>query len=316
MKRRNFIGLSAMAASFPSVLSAEPKSGTERAGDASGEQPLLRFGLITDVQYADIDPKGERHYRESIPKLKVAVDFLKTKDLPFTLHLGDFIDRNFSSFDPVSPLLKKLGHSVYHLLGNHDYSVSGDQKCRVVSMLGMPHDYYMIRHSGVRFLMMDTTELASYKYPEGLPQSKESKELMKEISKEKTTGGESLEGGVSIAQLGWLDRELTAADHVKEPVIICGHHPVLPSEGRKAWNNEAVIALIDQHPSVRAYFCGHNHAGAQVIRNGIPYITFKSILHEPDVNAYSVIHLYNDRVQIEGYGREKPRTIPLKAFPV
>jgi manganese-dependent ADP-ribose/CDP-alcohol diphosphatase len=314
MKRRNFIGLGAMAASFPSILTAEARAEAERANDSSGEKPLLRFGLITDIQYADADPKGERHYRESIPKLKVAVDFLSNRNLPFTLHLGDLIDRNFGSYQPVLSPLAKLGHPVHHLLGNHDYSVSDEEKCRVVSTIGMPHDYYMMRHSGVRFLMIDTTQLASYKYPEGLPQNKETKDSLKGVSLERSAGGETWEGGLSVAQLGWLDRELTAADQAKEPAIICGHHPILPSEGRKAWNNEAVIELIDKHPCVRAYLCGHNHAGAQAIRNEVPFIIFKSMLHEPGINAYSVIHLFKDRLQIEGYGREKARSIPLKRF--
>ena len=121
-------------------------------------------------------------------------------------------------------------------------------------------------------------------------------------------------GGVSQAQLAWLTKELTAADAANQPVIVCGHHPLLPEEGHQAWNNRDMLAVIESHPSVRAYFCGHNHAGAEATDKGIPCITFKSILHEPGVTAYSVVRLFNDRLEIEGRGREKSRKIPLRAM--
>jgi manganese-dependent ADP-ribose/CDP-alcohol diphosphatase len=316
MKRRNFIRLSAVAASFPSAAGAEEMGAGVKLDGVPGDQPLLKFGLITDVQYTDADPDGERHYRESIPKLKTAVEFLANKDLPFTLHLGDLIDRDFKSFDAVLPLLNKLGHPMHHLAGNHDYSIADREKCQVASALGMPHEYYMFRHSGVRFLMIDTNDLSIYKYIKGSKQNLRSEALLKELAAGKAVNGQTWNGGVSEDQLFWIDRELSAADAAQEPVIVCGHHPIYPADAHRAWTSDQVLDMIDKHPSVRAYFCGHNHAGAEVMRNGIPYITFKSILHEPEVNAYSVIHLFHDRVQIEGYGRELPRTIALKTYPV
>ena len=42
-------------------------------GSDEVEKPLLSFGLLADVQYADVDPEGERHYRESPAKLREAV---------------------------------------------------------------------------------------------------------------------------------------------------------------------------------------------------------------------------------------------------
>ena len=80
----------------------------------------------------------------------------------------------------------------------------------------------------------------------------------------------------------------------------------------QAWNANDVTAVIDRHPCIRAYFNGHNHAGAEVMRKGVPYITFKSLLHEPGVTAYSVIRLFEDRLEIVGNGREQSRVISLK----
>lgn len=303
MNRRNFIGLSAAAVSL----------GTARAA-GSEEKPLLRFGLITDVQYADADPEGERHYRESVPKLKEAVGWLAKQDLPFTLHLGDLIDRKFSAFDTILPLLAGLGHPARHLLGNHDYTVADTEKAGVAAKLGMPHDHYSFIHSGVKFVMLDTNEVSTYKHPAGSPQDLTGEKLLEKLVAEKAPGAKPWNGGVSQEQLAWLDKELAAADTVKQPVIVCGHHPLLPEDPHVVWNRAEVLAVIDKHPCVRAWFNGHNHAGAEVVRNGVPYITFKSLLHEPGVTAYCAVRLFPDRLEIEGNGRETSRVISLKTL--
>lgn len=303
MKRRKFIGLSAGLA----TLSTE-----HGLAQTPVAKPLVSFSLITDVQYADADAEGERHYRESPAKLTAAVELLVGKKLPFTLHLGDAIDRDFKSFDPVLEIFSKLGHPVHHLLGNHDYTVDDGMKSKVVAKLGMPHDYYSFIHSGVRFVMMDTNDRSVYKYPADSQQTRDAGSLMKRLSTERNTELKPWNGAVSVEQLAWIERELTAADQAGEPVILCGHHPLLPAEGLELWNNEEVIDLIGRHPAVVASFCGHHHAGAEVMRNGIPYITFKSLLHEPEITAHAVIHLFKDKLEIEGFGREKSRVIGLK----
>lgn len=300
MKRRNFIGLSAVAATLSS------------ARGAAGDKPLLSFGLITDAQYADAEPAGERHYRASLGKLKVAVDWLAGKGLPFTLHLGDLIDRDFKSFDAVLPLLVPLGHPVRHLAGNHDYDVAEGEKSQVAAKMGMPADYYSFRSGGVRFVMLDTNDVSVYKHPEGSPEDKAAEAVLAKLEAGQSPAGKKWNGGLSAGQLAWLDAELTAADAANEPVIVCGHHPLLPSEMHQAWNADDITSVIDRHPCVRAYFNGHNHAGGELVRKGVPYITFKSLLHEPDQNSYSAIRMFADRLEIEGNGREKSRVVTLR----
>lgn len=303
MIRRKFIGLTAAA------LSLKPALG---ASESATEKPILSFGLITDVQYADHDPEGERHYRESPRKLKTAVEWLSKKKLPFTLHLGDFIDRDFNAFTTVLPLLDALGHPTHHLLGNHDYTVAEMEKTRIVKTLGMSHDYYRFSCGGVRFVMLDTNDVSVYKYAEGSAQDQTCEAALKRLKEDKVASAKPWNGGMSADQLAWLEKELTDADTAKERVILCCHHPLLPANSYQAWNQREAVELIDRHPCVAACFSGHNHAGAEVVKNGIPYITFKSILHEPEVNAFSAIHLYADRFEIEGNGREKSRTLSIK----
>lgn len=298
MNRRQFLAMSAAAASA--------------RAETPADGPLVSFGLLTDVQYADANPQGERHYRESIPKLKDAVNDLAKEKLPFSLHLGDVIDRDFSSFAAVLPLLEGLGHPVRHLLGNHDYSIKDAEKAKVLQTLGMAADYYSFISSGVRFVMLDTNDVSTYKHQEGSPDDLAAEKFMRELSASSPKNAKPWNGGVSATQLAWLEKELAAADAAKEPVLVCGHHPLLAEEGHHAWNNREILAVIESHPSARAYLCGHNHAGGQVIQNGIPYLTLKSVLHQPDVTAYSVMRLFKDRLVIEGRGREKSRDVPLR----
>lgn len=297
MKRRHFIGSAA------ATWVARPSMASEAT------PPLLRFGLITDAQYADADPKGERHYRATPEKLKRAVETLRAAKPAFTLHLGDFIDRDFEAFGTLLPLLDGLGHPVHHLLGNHDYDVADADKARVVATLGMPHDYYTFRSGGIRFVMLDTNDLSTYKRPADSPATKAAAELLKRLQESKAPGAQPWNGGVAEAQLAWLDRELTAADAAKERVIVCGHHPLLPADPHQAWNSGEILAVIDRHPCVAAYFNGHNHAGDFAERKGIPYMTFRSILHEPDITAFSVVDVHPDRIVITGHGREESRTL-------
>lgn len=302
MNRREFLALSTAAAS--ATTAGETAS-------AKADEVLVSFGLLTDVQYADAAPEGERHYRESLAKLEAAVADLATLKLPFSLHLGDVIDRDFASFTKVLPLFAALGHPVRHLLGNHDYSIADSEKKNVASLLGMEADYYAFRTSGVRFVMLDTNEVSTYKHPQGDAAELAAEKVMRDLSAAGANNAKPWNGGVSTEQLEWLEKQLAEADAAHEPVIVCGHHPLLPEEGHHAWNHRDIIAVLERHACVKAYLCGHNHSGGEVVSGGIPFITFKSLLHEPGVTSYAVLRLFKDDLVIEGRGREKSRVIPL-----
>ncbi|MCW1915036.1 metallophosphoesterase [Luteolibacter sp. GHJ8] len=301
MNRRRFLTSTAIAGGLPGIVKAE-----------EGAPPLLRFGLITDAQYADAEAKGERHYRSTPEKLKRAVEELHGKDLAFTLHLGDFIDRDFKSFDVMLPLMKGLGHPVYHLLGNHDYDVADGEKGRVVSTLEMPHDYYSFRSRGIRFIMTDTNEVSVYRNAAASVETARAKEILAGLEAAGAAGAKPWNGGFSATQMAWLERELAAADAAKERVIVCGHHPLAPADMHQMWNHVEVMALLEKHPCVMAWFNGHNHAGDFAEKNGIPYVTFRSMLHHPENTAYSIVEVHADRVKIEGFGREVSRELRLR----
>ena len=55
-------------------------------------KPLVRVGLVTDLHHADKDPRGSRHYRESLGKLDEAKKLFTEFDPDFVVELGDLID--------------------------------------------------------------------------------------------------------------------------------------------------------------------------------------------------------------------------------
>ena len=123
--RRRF--LSTTAASTAATALQHPLSSEA----ADSEKPLFSVGLIADAQYADVEPGGIRYYRNSINKLATAAKAINEAQVDFSIHLGDLIDRNFSSFDDILEPLRTLEKPVHQILGNHDFSVPDDKKLEV-----------------------------------------------------------------------------------------------------------------------------------------------------------------------------------------
>ena len=62
------------------------------------KSPTLTIGLVADPQYANKPSKGKRHYRESLWKLKEAIDSFNDHQVDFIQNLGDIIDDDWESF--------------------------------------------------------------------------------------------------------------------------------------------------------------------------------------------------------------------------
>ena len=59
---------------------------------AERSRPLLKIGLITDLHYAEKATAGNRHYRDSLLKIRPAVDHFNGVKADFAVELGDFVD--------------------------------------------------------------------------------------------------------------------------------------------------------------------------------------------------------------------------------
>ena len=80
------------------------------------EAPVVRFGAVTDIHYADHDPDprplgviGQRFYRESCRKLKEAVAVFNERKLDFAIELGDFKDLSADKASTIAHLGAAMG---------------------------------------------------------------------------------------------------------------------------------------------------------------------------------------------------------------
>ena len=77
------------------------------------------------------------------------------------------------------------------------------------------------------------------------------------------------------------------------------------------WNNQQVINLLMGHSCVKAWFNGHNHAGAYTTHDGIHFLTFKGMV-DTDETSYGMAELGEKKILVTGFGRESDRVLELK----
>ncbi|MDQ0319543.1 putative MPP superfamily phosphohydrolase [Pararhizobium capsulatum DSM 1112] len=126
--------------------------------------PLVRFGIVADPQYADIDadPALNRYFRQSLDKLSEAIDTFNDHELDFIVTLGDIIDRAFENFDDILPLYGRSRHPAFFLLGNHDYAVSAQHLPDVLRRVGMERAYYDLVFGQYRFVFLDGSDVSVF----------------------------------------------------------------------------------------------------------------------------------------------------------
>jgi 3',5'-cyclic AMP phosphodiesterase CpdA len=298
MKRRSFLGVT-----LP-LLAAGKSVG------ASLDPPELVFGVIADPQYADLPPKGSRFYRNSIGKLKAAIEHLNREPLEFVVTLGDLIDTDYKSFEPVMPLYEPLRVPHHPICGNHDFDVADDEKERVLAAMRLDESYYSRVHKSWRFIFLDGTELGVWRHAAADPRTKTAKALLKKLEAEGKPQAKPYNSGMGPEQMAWLKVELEAAKKAEQRVILFNHYPVIPAgNSHNLWNAEELVDLIDENDHVAAYMNGHNHAGNYGTHRHCHYINFKGMVETETQTAYGVVRCFDDRLEIVGSGIELNRDL-------
>ncbi len=275
---------------------------------AACDNTLFAYGIIADCQYCDCPPGGNSYFGNSIPKLQEAVDTFNAQQVSHALHLGDFIQRDFVSYDAVEPVYSSMDSAHYYTLGNHEFDVAGNEKPLLVSRLGMPDYYYDFTKYNWRFIVLESTELAFYSEEAHPDKVAERDTLWAQISGQPNARANS--GGMSQEQLDWLENTLTDAESKGQKAVLFSHHPVWPLNHATLWNYQDVIDILEAHDNVVAYMNGHNHVGNYAIKNDIHYVTFQGMLLTPDENSFSVVEVFRDRLEVNGYGRQDDFTLP------
>ncbi len=271
------------------------------------ESKPFTFGAIADCQYCDADTGGVRFYRDSPAKLQAAVDHLNTFDLEFTVHLGDFIDKDWESFDVVAPIYQGLKMPAYHVLGNHDFSVADDKKADVHKRLGMPAPYYDFMVHGWRFVALNGNDVSFHAHPKDSPEYAAAEKYYTDNKIESPKWN----GAIGDQQLTWLRGVLDDASQRGESVVLMAHFPVFPENVHNLWNAADILEIIDEYSCVKAYLNGHNHAGNYGERDGVHFVTFKGMV-DTEENAYSTVSVTPTELKITGFGRQEDQTLSIR----
>jgi len=274
----------------------------------------VTFGVVADVQFQAAPASGSRAYDRSWLKLRRVLDAFEGRGVRFIVHLGDLINGDAASYDVILPAFAHAPAPVRFVLGNHDYDVAADRKAGLLGRLGLGPGYSAFSEGGWRFVVLNGDELGA-NFPKGDSLARESDEMLGALAAAGRPNATIWNGGVSRAQMDFLEAELSAADRSGRSVVVFCHFPVLPPAAHNLWNDEAVIACLERHPSAKAYFAGHNHAGDAAVRDGIVYLTFSGLVETPDTLAGAVVTLDRDRILVDGLGREPDRTFPVRPGP-
>ncbi|GAA3562817.1 metallophosphoesterase [Snuella lapsa] len=272
----------------------------------------INVGVIADCQYCDCASTNTRFYKGAKEKLQEAVRVLNSKELDYVIHLGDFIDRDYASFDSVFPVWEKLKSNTKHVLGNHDFSVSDSLKPLVPKRMGLSKRYYSFKTNNWRFIVLDGNDL-SYYAADSERKQQETDSLFNLLKKDSLPNLQKWNGGLSNEQLKWIKDELETAVHNKEMVGFYSHFPVAKEEEvHNLWNFKQFLKLIEGYSNVKFYFNGHNHHGDYIEKNGVHFLTFKGMVDSEDKTAFSVARIKKDSIIIKGYGREVSRRLKIK----
>ncbi|MCH94063.1 manganese-dependent ADP-ribose/CDP-alcohol diphosphatase-like, partial [Trifolium medium] len=212
-------------------------------------QPLFSFGLISDVQYADI-PDGRsflgvpRYYRHSFLVLQRAVKEWNTHQKhKFVINLGDIVD-GFCPKDQSIHAVKKVVDEfgmfrgpVYHMIGNHClYNLPRSTLLPLLKIQTLDgcayYDFSPVPE--YRFVVLDSYDISAIGWPQDHPRTLEAMKLLREKNpnedKNSPTNMVGLErrflmfnGGVGKEQMKWLDGVLQDATNLKQKVVVACH---------------------------------------------------------------------------------------------
>jgi manganese-dependent ADP-ribose/CDP-alcohol diphosphatase len=278
---------------------------------AEKKETSFKIGIISDCQYCDCDVKWDRYYKKAPQRLEEAIAILNKDSLNYTIHLGDFIDKDFKSLDRILPLWKKLKSPSYHVLGNHDFEVKDSLKAAVIKQLNLKKRYYSFVEQDWRFIVLDGNDLSFYGALTAA-KKEQTNALFNLLKDNKLPYLKKWNGALSSDQLTWVKSELDAAVKNNQKVGFYCHFPIFPIDQHNIWNREQFLSLIKPYNNVKIFFNGHNHAGAYQMENNVHYVTFKGMVDTKSTSSFAKVQFDKDTVSIEGFYREPSRKLVLK----
>ena len=249
----------------------------------------VSIGVITDIHYSESEGIGNRCYRDSLSKVRQAVETFNHEKPSFCINLGDLIDNDQTLDDEISNLkavereYAKFNGERHYVLGNHD--LAGFSKEQFFGICLTKGRYYSFDCVGFHFIILD----ACYNEDE---------------SEYNKGNFDWIETYMPIAEQEWLESDLKNTD--KRTFIFIHQRLDDENDVHGVKNGFGVRKIIEKSGKVFVVFQGHDHRGGYAFVDGIHYFTFRAIVEGSGLenNAYSLIHIDEESVYIEGFGNQ------------
>lgn len=241
--------------------------------------PGFTFAAVADIQYAEADDAGARHFRGSLPLLRKFADAVRTRRPDFLIQLGDLVDRGPEAhLDAVLEILVSAEVPLYHVVGNHCLTLGRDALLRRLGLARAYYDFTRPGAPGWRFVVLD--------------------------------GNDGGYGAIGSGQLAWLKATLEDAERKNERVLCFCHFPLIEEAGTaRIADPGPVLSVLDAHPRVVAWFAGHHHAGGYAFRRGVHHVTLRGMVEASERNAYAFVEFGPDELRLLGAGDQPSRVL-------
>lgn len=289
ISRRQFIVLSSAATA--GLMFARETSAANKA------MPLIRFGMLSDIHYADREATAPRYYRQSPGKVKECIDLMNREKVDFVIELGDFKDQDavpseantLKYLTDIEEVFHQFNGPTFHVLGNHD--MDGISKAQFLSRvtntgISTSESYYSFNLKGFHFVVLDgnfTREGIAYDHGN--------------FTWDNTR--------IPDAELSWLKEDLKTNEL---PTIVFIHQMLDDSKSKEqsVQNAAEVRQVLEQSGKVMCVFQGHVHEERYNLINNIHYYSMMAVVDNdgPENNSYMIAGIYPDgSLAIDGYRR-------------
>jgi manganese-dependent ADP-ribose/CDP-alcohol diphosphatase len=220
-------------------------------------KPIISFGLITDIHYADNEDQWNfikthlRRYRNALKLVNEACRYWLngTNQISFILQLGDIIDgisfTNKASVTDLNTVLEQFtkhfqSFPIYHIWGNHElYNFSRAELlngplCSFDTKQISPGHYGTIEVCpNLRIIALDTYEFSALGVEKDSEVYIQAMDLLRKHNQNESPNDPTglrghqrrfvqFNGGITSKQLNWLKEQLTDSKNRHEKVIIIG----------------------------------------------------------------------------------------------
>ena len=289
--RRRFIRTAAAGMGI-GLAGRWPANRALSAAESAAES--FSFGLVTDVHYADVPPKGTRHYRDSQQKLRLAVETFNRQRVSFVAELGDFIDAGPSKahdlkyLHAIREVFEDLKCPRHDVLGNH--CVARLTKSEFLANCGaaVKQSYYSFDSGRYHFVVLDG-------------------DFRKDGSPYRPGNFSWTDTWIHKPQQRWLTEDLQKA-RGKTTIVFVHQNLDKEKNPHGVKNAPELRTVLEKSGNVRAVFQGHMHSGGYAKLGGIHYCTLRAMVEGPTPknNAYAVVRLdKRDRITLQAFGRQQ-----------